>query len=688
MRAAPAHAHLVRLRASHQLQVADLAPAGLPPAAMLVVRHLTDPLPGRFDSKRLRPRGDWERAVRGALSSAARSAARPDARGRLDASAAAVLFDDEAQLIACLLVDRAHGGTASAWWWALLLPRLNLPPAGAIGAPHDLAAILVARPREAPAALAIVVRWGEAAAVARAVTAAGATAALRSLAREHSVPLPVIVQQTDALPNLQPSHDGHNEPAAARERPLPWARWVPPAIAGAGVMAEVQRLFGVALCVHESPAHLHTTAAASRRQPPPAVVDPAIVDRAVTNAATIAAVSDTRERQSPEATRELARHGEVARAEATPSSPVTPATDRAKSISSEARTAHSPKDETTSRHDASPPPAPEDNAPPLTAAAIGATPDVADAPESVPGTSVAVPQARVLKRRSSAVAKGNTAEEPATAVARLTEVLATEGVPTRLGGVFYLINALDCLHLPTAFERGWRLDSIAGPWGTLDLIARALLGATWPARDPVWDAFAHLAGWKASRAAPAKGRYRSSRASSAADPAWPAQATWPAELRDPLDRILWSTAGSRVFLWSPDGYVLTHCRTRGEPAACARRACRAFAGGARATLVRRPQRQIPWMPPAALPAGCPARLGRWAAAAAPAVLRRLQLAIGNEGWRQADRLRIPTRLYVTSSHVDVVFALRDIDIRVRRAGLDRDPGWKPAYGRVVSFHFE
>jgi hypothetical protein len=27
------------------------------------------------------------------------------------------------------------------------------------------------------------------------------------------------------------------------------------------------------------------------------------------------------------------------------------------------------------------------------------------------------------------------------------------------------------------------------------------------------------------------------------------------------------------------------------------------------------------------------------------------------------------------------------DLRVRRRGLDRDPGWVPWYGRIVAFHY-
>jgi hypothetical protein len=42
----------------------------------------------------------------------------------------------------------------------------------------------------------------------------------------------------------------------------------------------------------------------------------------------------------------------------------------------------------------------------------------------------------------------------------------------------------------------------------------------------------------------------------------------------------------------------------------------------------------------------------------------------------------------TRTHIDVVLQLRDLDIRVRRAGLDIDPGWVPWLGRVVSFRYE
>ncbi|XYH97500.1 hypothetical protein ACMHYB_58730 [Sorangium sp. So ce1128] len=42
---------------------------------------------------------------------------------------------------------------------------------------------------------------------------------------------------------------------------------------------------------------------------------------------------------------------------------------------------------------------------------------------------------------------------------------------------------------------------------------------------------------------------------------------------------------------------------------------------------------------------------------------------------------------LTRTHLDVDFALGGADIRVRRPGLDLDPGWVPFFGRVVAYHY-
>lgn len=53
----------------------------------------------------------------------------------------------------------------------------------------------------------------------------------------------------------------------------------------------------------------------------------------------------------------------------------------------------------------------------------------------------------------------------------------------------------------------------------------------------------------------------------------------------------------------------------------------------------------------------------------------------------ADLVQRPAELAVTPTHLDLFFTLAQADLRLRRPGLDLDPGWLPWFGRVVSFHY-
>lgn len=48
----------------------------------------------------------------------------------------------------------------------------------------------------------------------------------------------------------------------------------------------------------------------------------------------------------------------------------------------------------------------------------------------------------------------------------------------------------------------------------------------------------------------------------------------------------------------------------------------------------------------------------------------------------------PALVSASKTHIDVIFDINDIDIRVRRTGLDQNPGWVPWLARVVYFHFK
>ena len=66
-------------------------------------------------------------------------------------------------------------------------------------------------------------------------------------------------------------------------------------------------------------------------------------------------------------------------------------------------------------------------------------------------------------------------------------------------------------------------------------------------------------------------------------------------------------------------------------------------------------------------------------------------ALPNQGERGLTLESIVRRrgwLYMTATHIDVFFDLTQADLRLRRLGLDLDPGWLPWLRRVVTFYYE
>ena len=157
----------LRLRASAMLGGARLHPSRLPPAAILFVRRLRDPLPGLAPPRILsaRPPLAWERALEGEMDRLAQVAARP-ARGENARGAPAVVFQDWAEAWACFLRDVLEGRASEGWWWEGLLgsgPRHGSP------ALEYAARRLAESPADLPAVIALLQRSGHAAAFLEAV---------------------------------------------------------------------------------------------------------------------------------------------------------------------------------------------------------------------------------------------------------------------------------------------------------------------------------------------------------------------------------------------------------------------------------------------------------------------------------------------------------------------------------------
>jgi hypothetical protein len=218
-----------------------------------------------------------------------------------------------------------------------------------------------------------------------------------------------------------------------------------------------------------------------------------------------------------------------------------------------------------------------------------------------------------------------------------------EGVATEWGGVLYLVNLMAALDLPACFEHGWRLASAVGPWGLLEALGRELIGIDAAAEgDGLWAALAHLDGRDFGQPPGVRLPRRRPR-------------RWP-EFEAPVEWL----AGI------PEA-VLAHA-------------------------VPPPARRIPprSLRSARPPARYPPLLARWLVQAMSLIELRLRLALdlGADASLGETLLRLPGRLYVSRTHVDLVASLDDISLPARLAGLDRDPGWLPDFGRVIYFHFE
>lgn len=80
---------------------------------------------------------------------------------------------------------------------------------------------------------------------------------------------------------------------------------------------------------------------------------------------------------------------------------------------------------------------------------------------------------------------------------------------------------------------------------------------------------------------------------------------------------------------------------------------------------------------------------RWLSLLMPYVRARLRVALGLKSDDEIAEIlcRHHARVRATDTHVDVYFSLANLPLAIRFAGLDRDPGWVPAAGRFISFHF-
>lgn len=708
----------LRLRVAHLLGTARLEPEGMPAAAVLVVRRLADPLPRGLASgaDAVVASAAWERTARAALGGCWSRAACP-ALGPVPPGADAVRFDDPAELLACLARDLAAGVAAGRWWWAAWLR------AAPTAAGEALAALLCAEARHVPAALEMLAAAREAAPVLAALSPAQALRVFRAVDAAFDVPglaapppvpsaaaeWPERTSPAPSSPRVEAGGWGEDVPRGEPEvEPPPWRAHLPGGAVPAGLSVERQALLGVALLLRRAPmvarsgafhrAFLAWKAAAlvdaarptpradaiSAPEPaPPRLRDdaPLPVESAVVPGEHAARGGDGRPDRSlvPPAERVADDPAAAVTSVPPPSTamraPVTGETGteaaRASAFgppvvpSSPTRTAAAERNAPAARAD--PPSAPqEDGARLVTAGAAAPAPR---APE--PGAGPAI-------ERMPGAEAGPAPPDP-------WADGGVVGAVTELAGVFFLVNALRHLRLWDHLDARFGVESPLGVWGWVELVARALLGRRRPEEegDAVWRVLATLDGRAAEAPPPlafrGAARYR-------------LPDDWLAAASDVGDAPPWlvRTRG-RLRLWHPAGFAVADARVAAPRSAAGAADAAAWLGDERARpapaeVARRAARLCACRP---LGLSSPAPLRRFLELVVPFLRWRLAGAMGIDPGRVADLLlRRRGRVAATRAHVDVHLPLAEARIAVRMAGLDADPGWVPALGRAVAFHFD
>jgi hypothetical protein len=78
----------------------------------------------------------------------------------------------------------------------------------------------------------------------------------------------------------------------------------------------------------------------------------------------------------------------------------------------------------------------------------------------------------------------------------------------------------------------------------------------------------------------------------------------------------------------------------------------------------------------------------WLTDLLPHIRARLHLALGIDDGLAEILLHHYAKITFTPTHLDVFFSLSDHPIEIRLSGLDRNPGWVPAAGRFIAFHYD
>lgn len=462
----------VRRQFERALRGAEWMPPGVRPGAVLLVRRLALACGSGPAGLAL------DRRVSQAMRDLAQHAHRPWLHGDA-AEPEAILFADEAELVACLVRDWLRGVVAQRWWWRSLLLAAN--------AREWLRREALQRPDRLVPAIAKLATQGQAVAFVARLEPAECMAASAAVARAFAVPLAEpVAAPSRAAEGVQRAAQGV-VPAAGRHPASELGREAvrrllqeAPELGGAALRFEQRRLLALALVLTRAPTWARgarmAMALQALRDPLPVCTDGTGDPGAMAS--------------SPAGTEGLPVDPPVVRQQ------IRPPARQPGTVSTLPVQGRPPGEPATPGPRGAPPPrhaAPgEPVAPGSTAAGAAAEPSTGEVER------LAEAAIEVLATRSDGSTPDKLDIEPAPrsearGVLLPDSPVARSRVASRFGGLFYLLNAALALGLYGDFTRPLSRRLTLSPWDWLALVGRAWFGDA-IVEDGAWRLLAGLAG--------------------------------------------------------------------------------------------------------------------------------------------------------------------------------------------------
>lgn len=616
----------LRQSMSSTLNNVDFIPRGMSPSSILIIRELKDPMPGHFVPHSVPP--EWSQKLRDSITDIYNTASRP-VSGIIPYNASAVFFTDEAELLAYLILDISLMMAGERWWWNLILRNFTGIRIGGLKRIMQVSAVNL------PAALFQIYEWGQISCVFSALTPQDSEEIFSEVGKEYGITESQIRWFIKGMRNIGGKQEKRVSTGGSRRQDFSRITDYLRSIIRQDITISIhgkEKISLLALCLilRHRPSLARTQVLFTGlleyiSEFPELDNGFALQEERTMEADRVLQLKNINKKDNtlfiPEKGHENKINAYDLETKINNHDPVNKGrkiitkfdfknTGSSVDIYSADEKPDTPYVKRVQSNDIQK----EISKESINKSGLV----VLDADETASELfhEIAYPEREDHKIKDSEKA---TADDD-------SSVFQENGINTQLCGVFYLINLMLDLDLPDCFEEDFGLSSQVGAWGTLELLARAIIGNDNRFKtDPIWNILAEFDGRK-------DGTLVGNQMNEGGSYKMP---------------ILW----------------IEKCNQKMDAAFHLEKA-------------------LPGLSP---------QLSGFMSCIMPFIRWYIRLALDAGSKKEEperDMLICNGRLYITSTHIDIMMKLDDISIPVRMAGLDADPGWAVNFGRVVKFHFE